>query len=183
MNLKQHKSLFVFGAGTAVGLLIGMGMFVGWIVGQSSNQGDGLFPATLLNATATHSSENFAIATGQIDEYAEGLFMLDSLTGELQCVVMNKSTAKFTSFYRTNVLEALDVQGKKPKFLLVTGYANFRTGGTIRPANTVVYVVDANTGRYAAYGVPLAGQTKRAAAIGKLLVLDVRDARPDEINE
>ena len=178
----HRKSFLIVAAGSAGGLLVGIGMFVGWLIGHS-DRGDSLLPETLLNATATHSSENFAIATGRIDEYSEGLFMLDSLTGDLQCVVMNKSTAKFASFYRTNVLEDLDVQAKKPKFLMVTGHAQFRTGGPIRPAPTVVYVVDATSGRYVAYGLPLAGQTRRAAAVGKLLVLDVQGSRSNEFND
>lgn len=184
---KRNKGWLIVAAGTVAVLLFTGGLFLGAQSGSTSQSKfpgiDLPFPETLLNATATNSAENFAIATGKIDDYGEGLFMLDALTGDLQCVVINSRTAKFTSFYKANVLQDMQIQGKKPKFLLVTGYMNFRTGGTSRPAQSVVYVVDANTGRYAAYGVPLMGQSKKAAAIGKLLLLDARDARSSEVNE
>jgi hypothetical protein len=46
-------------------------------------------------------------------------------------------------------------QGKDPRYLMVTGQLNFRaSGGNIRPAQCVVYVADANTGNFVAYGLP-----------------------------
>ncbi len=41
-------------------------------------------PETVLNASASHGGETFAMATGPVDADVEGLFMLDFLTGELQ---------------------------------------------------------------------------------------------------
>ena len=84
---------------------------------------------------------------------------------------------------RDSVLSALQVQGKKPQFVMVTGFVDFRAGSSSRPARCVAYVIDASTGRYAAYGVPLSVQSKRAAAIGTLTLLDVRDARDEDVNE
>ena len=58
--------------------------------------------------------------------------------------------------FRANVVADLGVeQGKAPQYLMVTGAANFRTmGGNILPAESVVYVADANTGRYVGYWLP-----------------------------
>ncbi len=188
MNLKENKPLVVVAVGAMAGLLVAVGILIGMMTSRPSGQARFPLPMidlaeTSLHATASHGTDTFIAATGQIDQYAEGLFLLDALTGDLQCVVMSNRTAKFASFYKTNVLDALGVQGKKPQFLLVTGYVEFRSGGTSRPAHCVAYVVDANTGRYAAYGVPLGGQTKRAVASGQLLLLDVQDARSADINE
>jgi hypothetical protein len=55
-----------------------------------------------------------------------------------------------------NVIEDMGLEkGKKPRYLLVTGRAKFpHGGGDIRPAFSVVYVIDDHTGKWAAYGVP-----------------------------
>ena len=186
MRLEQYNPKLVFVTGTATGLLVGIGMFLGALTTIRSDSPGHLplkLPQTLLHATASHGTEKFIAATGQIDQYAEGLFTLDALTGDLQCVVMNNRTGKFGAFYRTNVLTDLQVAGKKPQFVMVTGIVDFRSIGTARPAPCVAYVIDANTGRYAAYGIPLSGQTSRAAAVGSLVLLDARDARSEDVNE
>ncbi len=184
MHITQNKTVLAFVAGTAVGLLVGVGMLIGAMATRQSAGNNGFFPLpeTMLHAAATDSTENFAVATGPIDENAEGVFLLDSLTGDLQCTVLNFRTAKFTSFFRTNVLKDLGVEGKKPEFLLVTGVVQFRTGGTTRPARCVAYVVDATTGRYAAYGVPWSTNQNRPL-IGALGLLDIQDARTAAIRQ
>ena len=183
MHVTRNKTVLAFAAGTAVGLLVGVGMLIGALASSGPGLSKSLIslPETALHAATTDSNENFAVATGPIDENAEGIFFLDSLTGDLQCSVINYRAAKFTSFFRTNVLKDLGIDGKKPKFLLVTGFVQFRTGGTIRPARCVAYVVDATTGRCAAYGVPWSNQNRPQN--GELALLDVRDSRTALIRE
>ena len=183
MHVTRNKTVLAFAAGTAVGLLVGVGMLIGALASRGPAISKSLLslPETALHAAATDSSENFAVATGEIDENAEGIFFLDSLTGDLQCAVINYRLAKFTSFFRTNVLKDLAIEDKKPKFLLVTGVVQFRTGGTTRPARCVAYVVDATTGRYAAYGLPWSNQNRPQN--GALALLDVQDSRTASIRE
>jgi hypothetical protein len=143
--------------GLAMGLLVGIGMVVGTLVGTSySRMARFEFPETILNATATHGGTTMAIATGPIDDGIEGLFVLDFITGQLQASVLNPRTGAIGGLFKVNVVGDLGVeQGKQPKYLLATGKATFRSGGgNVRPAESIVYVADENTGRFAAYYLP-----------------------------
>jgi hypothetical protein len=145
-------------AGLIVGLTIGGAMAVGVLLGQrGSSLADTPSLAELkLKAAASHGGENFAIATGPVDEDVEGLFTLDFLTGALQCFVINPKTHTLGGRFFANV-NAPNVfgakKGKKPAFLLVTGQYN-ASGGGQRAGGSVCYVVDANSGEVAAFGVP-----------------------------
>ena len=152
-----NKPYLVLGLGLMTGLLFGLGMTIGVLVGLGSRGGVRLeLPETLLHATATHGGDTMAIATGPIDESTEGLFVLDFLTGELQCAVLNPHTMQLGGLYRHNVIMDLGVeQNKQSRYLMVTGAINARvSGGRIRPAQSIVYVADTTTGRFAAYMLP-----------------------------
>ncbi|MFO0916398.1 MAG: hypothetical protein U0795_25805 [Pirellulales bacterium] len=112
-------------------------------------------PEIPLGASSSVISERFSIATGSVDDEVEGLFVLDSITGELQCHVMNVRTAKFGGKFRRSVLNDLGVVPRKDAQLaLVTGYAHFaRSGRVSRVSNSVVYVIDPSTGTYVAYAL------------------------------
>ena len=59
---------------------------------------------------------------GVIDEQVEGVYMLDFLTGDLQCLVLNPRTGTFNGQFAINVIKVLGVdQQKKPRYLMVTG--------------------------------------------------------------
>jgi len=142
--------------GLSMGLLVGVGMMIGTLVTVNQQNATGtVLPETILNASASHSGQTFAMATGPIDGDIEALFMLDYLTGELTCSVIHTRTAQFFTQFKYNVIQDLGVQqGKQPDYVMVTGQAAFvgRTGGN-SPASTVVYVADGNTGNFAAYGI------------------------------
>lgn len=149
LYLKQSRwALLVLG--------LGLGAIMGAMVAVQFASPRVQFPETLLNATATHGGTTMAIATGPIQDGVEGFFVLDFITGELSCSVLNPRTGAMGGAFRANVVADLGVeQGKQPQYLMVTGAANFRTqGGNLAPAETVVYVADANTGRYVAYWLP-----------------------------
>jgi hypothetical protein len=133
-----------------------------------------------LNATSTHGADTMAIATGRIDDN-EGLFVLDFLTGELSCFVVNNRTGTFTSGFKTNVLQALGIApGKKPKYLMVTGGADLPRGvGRNRMAGSIVYVVDSNTGNFAGWAIPYDGNASASGSpqIGQMQYLDAGKAR------
>lgn len=162
----------VGGLGFLAGLLVAAGLF--WINAGESR------PAVQLpvQASTAASNESFAIATGQIDQEVEGLFTLDSLTGDLQCRVINPRNAKFLGAFKRNVVGDLGIdQGKKPAYLMVTGTVDFigaRAGGGLQPAQCVVYVVDTNSGKMAAYGLPWNRNTAQQMQpqVGELKLLE-----------
>ena len=116
----------------------------------------GLFPHRPLQAVATDRQENFAIATGWVDESMEAVFFLDFSTGDLRAAVLSPINGKFNALYQTNILSALHVDiSKEPRYLMVTGQAQLRRGGgQIQPGASVVYVAELTGGKVAAYAVP-----------------------------
>lgn len=137
-------------------LVLSVGLLLGLAISSKHDRSPVQLPAAFLNATATDGGNTMALATGPIDKGVEGLFILDFITGELTCRVVNPRSGKMAGAYIANVAADLGVeQGKQPKYLMVTGAANFRSqGATIAPAQSIVYVADANTGRYVAYWLP-----------------------------
>lgn len=109
-----------------------------------------------LHAIATHGSDKMALATGRIDEGVEGIFILDFITGDLTCQVLNPRSGTLGGLFRQNVVQDLGVeQGKQPKYLLVTGGLEIRQNiSNVRPAKSLVYVADSNTGHWVAYMLP-----------------------------
>jgi hypothetical protein len=156
-NWLNMKTVLTLSVGLAMGLFVGVGMMVGALVATSFHaQPQFILPETALHASATHGSETLAIATGSIDGETDGVYTLDFLTGQLQCLVMNPRTGTFLGKFDYNVLGDLGVEkGKKPSFVMATGqYLAIGTTGNIRPAATMLYVVDANSGNGAAYSIP-----------------------------
>ncbi len=176
--------------GLTAGMLFSAALLVAYLMGvqQGDSPSDSqLLRETLVRAAGSHGADTMAMATGLVDEQ-EGLFVLDFITGELQCFVLNpRGPNVFFAHYRTNVIAALGVeQGKQTKYALVTGVVDFLRGAAIaRPAGSVVYVCDTNTGNIAAYGIPW---NRTAAAAGRpqrgaLVLLDVAKARNPDIIE
>ncbi len=185
----RTRADFHAGWGVAVGLAAGIGMTVGVVVTLYFYSVAELgFPQIPLYASATHSADTLAVATGLVDDEVEGLYVLDYLTGELQCAVLNYRVGKFNSLFRTNVLNDLgiDPAKKRPNYLMVTGLSNFLRGSAAsRPGLSVVYVVDANTGRFAAYGLPWRRELASAGRPqqGALVLLDAGIARAAVVRE
>lgn len=168
---KAGRRWLSFGGGLTAGLLVGVGLLVGGIVGTRSG-GSGNTPALLsppitqLHATATHGGDTFAMATGFITPEVEGVFFLDYLTGDLQCQVVSVRYFGLAGVFKHNVIADLGIEkDKKPRFLITTGQASFRsTGGTLQFASSIVYVADANTGNWAAYALPWNRQAETVGA-------------------
>jgi hypothetical protein len=154
-------------AGLALGLLIGGSMTFGVLIGQQHNSPAGLpgLEELRLKAMASHGADTFAIATGRVDDEVEGLFTLDYLTGDLQCYVVNPRNGQLGGWFKANVANDLSVErGKKPHYLIATGEIQIAGAyGNQRPAATLCYVADANTGEVACYTFPW---TKTATAVG-----------------
>ena len=161
-NSSKPRSVQLFAALSAFGLCltaaVGAGFWLGTSRISSTSQNEiALHNLTLpkLQAATAATSSTMAVATGQISDLAEGIFFLDFITGDLQCLVYYPRTGVFGARYYSNVLQHLPGGGRNSQFLLVTGGAvTVSTTGGPRPGNSLVYVTDATSGMFAAYAVP-----------------------------
>ncbi|MEQ8791362.1 MAG: hypothetical protein RIC55_34185 [Pirellulaceae bacterium] len=154
-RLKQRTAA-VGAAGLVIGLLIGAGAFAVATYHADSTNSQIQLDDLLLHASASHGENSLTLATGSIDEEAEGLFILDHVTGDLQCWVPSaRSPGTYSGQFKNNVLSDLGVEGDKaPQLVMVTGAIAFRgTTSAARPAGTIVWVGDANTGNVAGYSI------------------------------
>jgi hypothetical protein len=178
MERGTRTGVWMLAAGLTVGLTIGGAMTVGVLLGKNSgdkrtSEAAPSFNGLQLKAMASHGGENFAIATGPVDDDVEGLFTLDFLTGDLQCFVINPRNGAMGGWFKTNVSAALSVErGKKPSYLIACGNINTSGGyGGSRPAASLCYVADANTGEIAAFSFPW---TKAATSAGVAQATEMR---------
>ncbi len=134
-----------------LGLTIVGGALGGYLLGQRTS------PVVLppLAASTSAVCSSMAVATGKVSENVEGVFFLDFVTGDLQCLVYYPRIGAFAARYSTNVLQHLPANGRNAQYLMVTGDA-IPTGntGAARPGNSLVYITDATSGTFAAYAVP-----------------------------
>jgi hypothetical protein len=172
---RRIKAWGMLAIGIIVGLAIGGAATLGVLLGQRGS-GVAAVPGLgglQLKAMASHGAETFAIATGHVDEDVEGLYTLDFLTGDLQCFVINPRNGAMGGWFKTNVAGVMSVEkGKKPSYLIATGGINVAGGyGGQRPAASLCYVVDANTGEVAAFSFPWA---KAATSAGVAQATEMR---------
>jgi hypothetical protein len=155
------KRWFVFLAGfSASSLLVGVAVTAFFLGANSRGPAD--LSQAVLHATASHGSTNVAVATGQVSEDAEGIFILDYLTGNLQCWVFYPRMQRFGGRFETNITAQLPGT-KNAEYLLVTGASNTtQTSGNARPAGCVAYVIDTKSGMFAAYSLPWNRQAELA---------------------
>lgn len=185
----RFKTSMAFGAGLGAGLLLGLAVAVGVLVGkgQPANEvtlAERFLAETQLHATGATGGKSLAMATGVIDEGTEGVFLLDFLTGELQCFVINPRVGQFTNMFKANVIADLGIeQGKTPDYVMTAGVADFR--GPAQVARSVVYVADGNTGNVACYAVPWSRQaaTSIQPQYGPLTLVGKGKARTVPIQE
>jgi hypothetical protein len=182
-----HRGIGRAGAVCLAAVVGGVFSFaVCWFAGVAYVGGSSQFenPATYLHAEAAARGETVAVATGAVDEDVEGLFTIDFLTGELQCFVLyvkGPGANKIGGHFKRNVVADLGLEkGKKPKYLLVTGRANFTRGAAgVRPGFSVVYVIDDNSGKFAVYGLHW-DKTKAVKGVpqaGTFILLDKKQNR------
>jgi len=131
----------------------------------------------VLNADSATGGKALSLATGFLEiPDLESVFVLDHLTGRLFCWVVDPRTARFVASFETSVLEDLAVQGKAGDmdYVMVTGFMDFKGRvNNLKPANTIVYVAEGNSGRVAAYGV----QFNKQSGVGSIFRLDVGQTR------
>lgn len=132
----------------AVAAALVVGVAIGIIVRTAA-------PPTPVHATATMGSENFAVATGLVDDGVEAFYFLDFLTGTLKATVVNTRDVGFSAYYEYDITADFPTATQNPKYLMVTGMANIPRGrGRSQLARSVVYITEVTTGRMAAYIMP-----------------------------
>ena len=128
-----------------------VGIFVGVVLTAA---GLGIGQGVEVEATASHGVNNFAIATGFVDQKVEALYVLDSLTGVLRAVSISRATGQFDSLYEYNVQRDFG-EIKNPKYLMVTGRGLLPRGSrNTQLAASLVYVAEATSGKVYAYAMP-----------------------------
>lgn len=167
------------------GSYLALGLLIGGLAGLLLGI---LWPQNAALGVATDRYDNFAIATGPLDNEVEAVYFLDFLTGDLKAAVLNINTATFSAFYSYNILNDLGVDpAKNPRYLMVTGMAEIRRAGgsQIRPGASVVYIAELTTGKVAAFGVPWSPELhKRGAPFqGQLIPLDVTRFRSATVRD
>ena len=103
---------------------------------------------------ATSMGKSISVATGWVTDSVEGIFVLDHLTGNLQCWVMNSRSGEIGGVFRGNVTAALGLQAKAdPDYVIATGrfdFSNFREGN-FKYAKCICYVGESSSGKILAY--------------------------------
>lgn len=154
------RKFFFWGVTTmAAGILmLGTALVVFWQSSDDSIEQAHLnnVEQLLLQADAATRGKGMSLATGQISQDVEGLFVLDHLTGNLSCIVLNPRNGTVGgSLFFTNVNQDLGSEKSgQNDYVLITGYINANLGGRAgrtRNANCVVYVADGSTGQVAGY--------------------------------
>jgi hypothetical protein len=135
-----------------------------------------------LQAMTALGSERKTLATVPLEAGMEAVVALDHITGDLTGYVLNRITGKFFIQYRYNVSQDFPLRpGARPRFLLVSGLADFRQFTTNeRLANGVIYVSEESSGQVVAYGLPWHTQFRASNAGPQTLAfvpLDVAGTR------
>lgn len=160
MKSKLSSRIGVVACGSlALALIVGLASGVGVYVGNQLAQDriiDSLPPIELKAGTAVRT-KSMSMATGLVDENVEALFVLDHLSGNLQCWLLSEKTGTVGGIYRANVAADLMTAGKtgQPEYMMTTGNF-FWSGGTTAnsaPGKSVCYVGDATTGNVVGYGI------------------------------
>ncbi len=143
----------------AAAVLAGLaaGFAGGWWYASSRPTGTFSLDAIPLEAVATDSNDKFILATGQVGADNEAVFFLDSISGRLQCLVMSRRIpGQFVASFTAQIFEDLQISdAKSARLLMVTGTSNFPGAGrNTRLGAAIIYVVDATSGKFVAYGVP-----------------------------
>jgi hypothetical protein len=106
-------------------------------------------------AAGASQNDKVCICTGPLDDNGEVTFVLDSLTGDLKAFSMHQSGKYSASYYRNILADfGLDKAKTTPQFSMVTGKERFPRRGTVTPAESVLHVAEATSGKLIAYTLP-----------------------------
>ena len=129
------------------GLWLGLGIAVGLCLAYA-------WPHEQAQAVGSDRAAQFGMATGQVQlaDPIEAIWVLDHLTGSLKGAVLNRQSAKFTSFYYRNLPADFQLDPKKQaQWSMVTGQCILPGQGALAPAASMVYIGEMTSGKVNAY--------------------------------
>ena len=139
---------------TLVGTVSGVGAFLGNRLAQNASATNSQ-PLQLQAGTAARG-KSLSMATGLIDENVEGLFVLDHVSGDIQCWLLSPRTGAVGGIYKANVVKDLGVEkAGDADYAMATGNFNFigNNAGNVGPGNSICYVADTKSGKVVGYGI------------------------------
>jgi hypothetical protein len=192
-RMKRNISVRVWivaSASLAVALLVGFSSAMGVYLGNQFAQDRMLqnLPPIELKAGTAARTKSMSLATGLVDNNAEALFVLDHVSGNLQCWLLNSRTGAVGAIYTANVASDLMTAGKtgEPDYVMTTGdfYFTGNTTGNLAPGKSVCYVADATSGNVVGYGIVYNKQAvvRGAVQAGTLNVVCKGSARGEMTN-
>jgi len=116
-----------------------------------------IWPHEELSAAASDRNEKFAIVTAHLGLNAEGVFVLDFLTGRLTgaCLNRTRNGTGFVHFYFRNAAEDFQVAGSAtPYYAITSGNAEIQNRSGAQWGASAIYIAELNSGRVQAYAVP-----------------------------
>jgi hypothetical protein len=113
------------------------------------------WPHEMAHAVATDRDERFAMCTVDVGfGNAEGIFVLDFLTGRLQGAMLNQQTSTFTNFWARNIAADFQVEAdaaSKAKYVFVPGRADLTNKSGATTAAGVLYIGELTSGKVGCY--------------------------------
>lgn len=106
-----------------------------------------------LQADSASGGKTISMATGPITNEVEGLFILDHLTGVLQCWLLNPRTGAVGGIYAADVNTVLGLDKGDPDFVMTTGKFYIKSQGNLKMADSIVYVGEGSTGKVAGFSL------------------------------
>jgi hypothetical protein len=106
-----------------------------------------------LQADSASGGKSISMATGPITNDVEGLYILDHLTGGLQCWLLNPRTGDVGGIYVADVNSVLGLDKGDPDFVMTTGKFYIKSQGNMKVADTIVYVGEGKSGKVAGFSL------------------------------
>lgn len=177
-QLTKHT---VLGYAAVAGVALAAGVLMGvFATSPTEPTPDSLpWPSVPVQAATAQGYDNFAVATGPVDQDIEAFYFLDFLTGDLRATAINTRQGKFGAFFEHNIAADFAAAGaKNPKYLMVTGEANVPRGrGSTQYARSIVYVTEATTGQMVAYVMPWSSSMQASGKIQSGKFIKVADVQ------
>ena len=171
----RTAGFYTLAALATVGLAAGTGYLGARIGAQHASSHLEANPMVLKAETAA-SADQMSMVTGIIENGVHGSFVLDHVTGELSCWLMNVKTGEIAAKYVFDVGAVLNPAKRgEADYVMVSGFMDFQIGRSSgdRNASTVVWVGDGNTGNVVALTV----QYNRQNLAGRIIQLDTAATR------
>jgi len=145
--MKRKTGWFMLAVGATAGLSVGWLLFGGHTPAQAGNDRSG---ETVICTGP--------ISAGQLNHEFDAVWLLDYRTGRLLGATIQKQDAKFAAWAEVNLAAEFGLTpSSEPKFLMTTGQAGKN--------NSVLYLVEATTGKIGVYSLGLVDASKGTVVI------------------